>query len=257
MRKDDFPTFCQMLDDCYSLLTKGQNAPSSSAKAMFFRSLADYPIEAVRAGFDAHVKDPQRGRFAPMPADIIAQIDGLVADDGRPGAEEAWAMASRAHDESETVVWTDEMAEAWQVSSSVMAMGDEIGARMAFKESYGRLVESARAQRRPVKWSASLGHDSSKRHDALKVAESRGLIGHDEVLRLAPPSSSGDTAALLLESAQKGDDPELIKTRVAALKKLLERKEPDGSQVELENQQMAAKKADIAARVAAYQEQPQ
>lgn len=254
MHKDDFPTFCQMLDDCYSLLTKGQNSPSSSAKAMFFRSLAGYPLEAVRAGFDAHVKDPQRGRFAPMPADIIAQIDGMVADDGRPGAEEAWSMASRAQDESETVVWTDEMAQAWQACSSVMFMGDEIGARMAFKEAYNRLVDAARAQRRPVNWSASLGHDSSKRHDALKVAESRGLIGHDDVLRLAPPASSENAVALLIENAKQVDDPEVIKSRVLTIKKLLERKGPDGSHVELDNQRIAERKAEIAARVAAYQE---
>lgn len=253
MVKDDFPNFCQMLDDCYSLLTKGSNTPSSSAKAMFFRSLAGFSLEAVRAGFDAHMKDPQRGRFAPMPADIIAQIEGLVADDGRPGAEEAWAMASKAQDESETLVWTEEMAHAWQVCSSVMGMGDEIGARMAFKESYNRLVGAARDQRVPVKWSASLGHDVSKRTDALVIAESRGLIAQDDVLRLAPSAPSGNSMALLLENARQVDDPEVIKARCEALKRLPERPEPDGSHAELEQKRVAERKAAIAAQVAAYQ----
>lgn len=221
MRKDDLPEFAQMLDDCYSLLGKG-SLPSATAKALFFRALGVHSIEAVRAGFDAHVKDPQRGRFAPTPADVIAQIEGLVADDGRPGAEEAWAMCSNADDESETVVWSDEMSQAYALAMPLMQEGDNVGARMAFKEAYSRLVDSARRERKPVAWSVSLGHDQSKRHAVLLNAETRGLLPHGEALKLAPPSGDlNTTATLLLENSMKTADPQTIKDRVAELKAML------------------------------------
>lgn len=221
MRKDDLPEFAQMLDDCYSLLGKG-NLPSATAKALFFRALGVHGLEAVRAGFDAHVKDPQRGRFAPTPADVIAQIEGLVADDGRPGAEEAWAMCFNAADESETVVWSGEISQAYALAMPLMQEGDNVGARMAFKEAYSRLVDSARRERNPVAWSVSLGHDQSKRHAVLLNAETRGLLPHGEALKLAPPSGDlNTTATLLLENSMKTADPQTIKERVAALKAML------------------------------------
>ena len=221
MRKDDLPEFAQMLDDCYSLLGKGAQ-PSATAKALFFRALGAHSIEAVRAGFDAHVKDPQRGRFAPTPADVIAQIEGLVADDGRPGAEEAWAMCCNAADESETVVWSGEMSQAYALAMPLMQECDNVGARMAFKEAYSRLVDSARRERKPVAWPVSLGHDQSKRHAVLLNAETRGLLPHGEALKLAPPSGDlNTTATLLLENSMKTSDPQTIKERVAALKAML------------------------------------
>lgn len=225
MRKDDFQDFCQMLDDSHALLGRGQ-MPSPTAKAMFFRALSAHSIEAVRSGFDGHVKDPHRGRFAPTPADIVAQIEGLIADDGRPGAEEAWAMCSNADDESETVVWSEEMSRAYSVAGPLMQAGDHIGGRMAFKESYSRLVDSARRERKPVAWSVSLGHDTNKRHAALVTAETRGLLPNGEALRLAPPAADmHTTATLLLENANKTADQQSIKDRVAALKALLVRPE--------------------------------
>ena len=252
MRESDFLAFSELLDGCYALLGRDK-APSATAKAMFFRALGAHSLEAVRAGFDAHVKDPKRGRFAPMPADVIEQIEGLVADDGRPGAEEAWAMCCRASDESETLVWSAEMSEAYAVAQPLMQGGDQIGARMAFKEAYGRMVDDARRARRPVSWSVSLGHDASKRHGALVAAEARGLLAAGDALRLAPSVADiHTTATLLLENATKSANPEAIKERVAALKALLVR--PDQpSRTEQEREELKAKKRQAAEAVAAYE----
>lgn len=236
MRDSDFHQFAELLDGCYALLGR-EKALNGPAKALFFRALGVHGIEAVRAGFDAHVKDPQRGRFAPTPADVIAQIEGLVADDGRPGAEEAWAMCSNADDESETVVWSDEMSQAYSVAGPLMQAGDHIGARMAFKEAYSRLVDVARRERKPVAWSVSLGHDVNKRHAALVTAETRGLLPNGEALRLAPPAADmHTTATLLLENANKTADPQSIKERVAALKALLVRPELESFEAERRKQ---------------------
>lgn len=254
MREADFPAFIELLDGCYALLGR-EKALNGPAKALFFRALGAHSLEAVRAGLDAHIKDPKRGRFAPMPADVIEQIEGLVADDGRPGAEEAWAMCSRAADESETVVWTAEMSEAYAVAQPLMQEGDQIGGRMAFKEAYGRMVDDARRARRPVAWSVSLGHDAEKRHGALVAAESRGLLKAGEALRLAPPKADAHTtAALLLENAKASADPSAVRERVAALKALLVKRDaPDQS--EAFRQETERRKREAAERVRAYQEQ--
>lgn len=252
MHKSDYEAFSELLDGCYALLGRDKvlNGP---AKALFFRALSAHSLDAVRAGLDAHIKDPKRGRFAPTPADVIEQIEGLVADDGRPGVEEAWAMCCRAADESETLVWSAEMSEAYAVASSLMQEGDQIGARMAFKEAYGRMVDDARRARRPVSWSVSLGHDVSKRHGALVAAEARGLLAAGEALRLAPPAADmHTTATLLLENATKAASPETVKERIAALKALLVRPEPV-SRTEQEREELNARKRQAAEAVAAYE----
>ena len=48
----------------------------------------------------AHTLDPERGKFVPRPADIVA---GLQQFDGHPSADEAWAMSLAAADERATV----------------------------------------------------------------------------------------------------------------------------------------------------------
>ena len=253
MREDDFPKFAQALDDVAALLSKGVTQ-SPTAKAMFFRALATHSIEAVLAGFDGHTKDSQRGRFMPMPADILAQIEGMAADDGRPGAEEAWALSMRASDETETLVWTDEMAQAWMVCQPVMKMGDKVGARMAFKESYNRQVEDARRARRSVVWTTSLGHDSTKRHAALVNAETMGLLGAGEALRLAPPVASHDAFSLLLETSAKRLDGKTIRERIEALKAILTAPEPDYADAIEQRAKVAARKVAIDEAVKVYQE---
>jgi hypothetical protein len=96
MREADYPAFVALLDSTCNLLSRGQHTPSAMQAAMWFRSLAEFDIADVRAAFDAHIRDPQRGRFVPLPADILAQLHGAAADDTRPGADEAWAIALRA-----------------------------------------------------------------------------------------------------------------------------------------------------------------
>lgn len=189
MREADFPQFASLLEGVTGLYGK----PASEVQiAVFFRALGGYPFREVQAGFDAHLRDPQRGRFAPMPADIIAQINGLAAEDGRPGPEEAWAVAMSASDEAVAVVWTDEIAEAWGTARHVLARGDEVGARMCFREAYGRLVDDARRARRPVKWWGSMGQGESERDersaDAVRLAADRGLLPAPEAPLLPAPA---------------------------------------------------------------------
>lgn len=180
MVEADAPEFFALINDTWAL--KGQ-AVTAGQKAMLFAALAIYPLVEVKAGLMAHIRDPKRGQFLPMPADVIAQIQGMVADDGRPGPEEAWAQAFRANDERMTVVWTSETAEAFAMASPVLAAGDEVGARMAFKETYARLVAEARETRKPMRLTVTLGDDNEQRDRVLLPHVLAGRIGADEMAR--------------------------------------------------------------------------
>jgi hypothetical protein len=147
---------------------------SPAAATMLARDLSRFPSESVLAALE-------RCRFElrtfPTISEIIARLD-----DGRPGAEEAWAMIPQ--DERDSVVWTDEMAEAYGVARTLLP--DAVAARMAFKETYSRLLTEARTSGRPAKWTPSLGHDKQGRAAALMLAVDKGRLALPAAQALVP-----------------------------------------------------------------------
>lgn len=176
MTDQDLPAFSQALNAMLLTLSHGKTEAAPFVAAMWFETLRPYSLPQVTTGMTAHMRNPSTGRTLPIPADIVAQIEGAAADDGRLGANEAWAIALDARHESATVVWTDEMAEAWASARPVMELGDEVGARMAFLSAYERCCKDARAAGRRVRWVASLGHDESQRARALQAAAAAGRV---------------------------------------------------------------------------------
>ena len=249
MHDADFPEFGSLLDTVCSLLSKGAYTPSPTNTALWFRALRKYPFDVVSKAFDDHVSDSQRGRFVPTPADVIAQIEGQTKDDGRPGADEAWSMSIAARDERDTVVWTDEMAQAWSTAGPVMEMGDETGARMAYRQAYDRLVGDARKAGAAPKWQVSLGHDAERRRQPVAAAVAAGRLPQSELLAL-PDTRSRDVP--LLGSNAPGTNAKLRQ----ALRDVADRmraQEADGkSVVEAETERIALVKANTARLVAAY-----
>lgn len=247
MRDQDFDAFAALLDDVRSLLPSGQPALSATAKAMFFRALGAYGLSDMRAALDAHVRDPQRGRFAPTPADVIAQLQGAAEDDGRPGAEEAWATALQGCDEAASIVWTAETAEAWGIARHVLAIGDEVGARMAFREAYERLVGEARAARRSVEWAVSLGFDPQQRAPAIERAVAAGRLPAPALQALPAP----DGADLLVGDASAM--PAHVREKLCALADRL-RAQADAPSVDaLAMEHTRRLQAETAERVARYE----
>lgn len=200
MDRTDLHEFTTLLDSVCALLTRGTYAPNETSTSIFFNALADYPMAAVRAGFTEHAR---RCRFSPTPADIL---DLLRENDGRPGEEEAWTIALGARNEADTVVWTQDIAEAWTAARTVMELGDKVGARMAFKEAYSRIIGMARRSREPVRWVVCEGHDAARRADAVRKAVDRGLPveGADRLLALPPP---GEVPLLLTGQSEAGELP--------------------------------------------------
>lgn len=246
----DFRAFSALLDDLWAI--KGQ-VLTGGARAAFFNALQEYPLHEVEAGLHAHSRDPERGRFLPMPADIIAQIKGIVANDGRPGAEEAWAVSLRSCDEALTVVWTAEMAEAFGMCRAVLDVGDEIGARMAFKETYTRLVTAAREARRPPVWTASLGFDHDGREAALLPHVQAGRLPADVLpaprLKLTAvlslPAPEGATASNLAARA-------VALERIAQIREDLKTRPAAPSLADVDRVRTDALKAEARAKVEAY-----
>ncbi|MCG5072254.1 hypothetical protein [Paraburkholderia tagetis] len=219
MLEADFDPFVELLDAAYSL--HGKTLPAM-AKALFFRALVAHPLPVVRKAIDAHVKDSQRGQYAPKPADLIAQIEGAASNDMRPGPEEAWAIAVQAFDEDATVMLTDEISEAQGIARPIFELGDEVGARMAFREAYGRLVTQARAAGVAVKWWPSLGIDPDGRKEVLERAVAHGLLpANAPALSALPPPADAPLLETMIEAAAptKADARETLDN----LRKLLER----------------------------------
>lgn len=154
---------------------------SRDATGIWWAALARYSIDEVRAAFSAHVQDPQRGRFTPKPADIIA---ALVENDGRPTADEAWSDCPLS--EAQTTVWTEETKAAFFEAAYRLLEEDRIAARMAFKSAYDRHVGQARRAMRPIKWAISLGHDAESRRPVLERALEMRRLTHNDVGGLLP-----------------------------------------------------------------------
>jgi len=158
----------------------------------------------------------------------IADVrDRVLARDGRPGVEEAWALIPK--DEESSVVWCDEMSSAWGVVAGLYADGDRIGARMAFRDTYSRMVAEAREAGRPVRWWASLGADPAGRERALQMAVSAKRLTEAVASKLLPspvdPGPIGDAlfggAAPLLLASGSTADKDVCRQRIADLRAML------------------------------------
>lgn len=155
--------------------TLGQELPDT-ALALMCADLEGYPTDGVMLALSRCRKELRKVTLA----DILDRIPG-----GHPGVEEAWSMVAKAlTDEGVTVVMTDEISEAF--GRALDLNDDPIAARMAFKETYTRLIAEAREARKPVKWWPSLGHDASGREGALQDAARRGRLTQAHVAGLLP-----------------------------------------------------------------------
>lgn len=145
--------------------------------------LSAYPPGHVLAALKRCRSELKVIRFS----DILDRLPG-----GHPGPEEAWAIASRSiggaefeENEQATIVWTDEIREAF--GAARVLNDDKVAARMAFKERYQQLVGEARAKKRMPHWTVSLGYDKAGRDIAVQEALLQGRLTQEHVWRVSPP----------------------------------------------------------------------
>lgn len=153
---------------------------SPAAAAVFAGDLDGFNEQAVLVALTRCRKEV-RGMLTLQ--DVVSRID-----DGRPGVEQAWAMLP--HDENTSTVWTDEMAQAWGIAMPLLNDGDRVGARMAFKEAYTKLIAEARDQKLPAKWTPSFGRDVGGRQAALIEAVRHKRLPLDHAVQLLPTEAA-------------------------------------------------------------------
>ncbi|MDS0801736.1 hypothetical protein [Burkholderia cenocepacia] len=203
MTPNDKRAFKDALDLAHE--TARQALPTPAVLGVFWAQLEAYPLDAVLRALSRHVATSE---FAPTPASILKHLPKM--SDGRPEADEAWAIAIRSADERETVVWTQEIAEAWAIASPVFD-GDEIGARMAFKAAYVRIVDRNRGANLPPQWVVSQGFDAQRRIEVVEQAVRAGRLQLTHAQAVVP----------LLASAADPEPNVDVETNLARLKAIV------------------------------------
>ncbi|QEO79863.1 hypothetical protein [Pseudomonas brassicacearum] len=193
---------------CATAESMGQEMNPGTA-AMMAEDLCVYPVPVVKAALKA-CRFEVKGKLAM--ADILQRVQ--IAD-GRPGKDEAWAIAMTTNDEFETVVLTDEIQLALAAAKPVLDAGDKVGARMAFISAYERFVGQAREDAKTVNWHVSVGFDANRRIQAVTKAMELKRIPQERAqkyladLSVVPVTEDGRAIAGLLTGAVTRPAPAL------------------------------------------------
>jgi hypothetical protein len=182
---------------CATAETLGQTISAAAAELMA-EDLAVFAPADIRKALQSCRRE-LTGKLT-----LAAVLQRIQAEDGRPGKDEAWAIAMTTNDEFETVVLTDEIQIALGAAKPVLDAGDKVGARMAFISAYERLVTQAREDVKPVSWHVSVGFDANRRVEAVTKAVQMQRIPQEHGqkyladLRVVPVTEDGRALAGLI-----------------------------------------------------------
>lgn len=134
------------------------------------QDLDEYPFHEVMTALN-RVRKEATGKLT-----LKAIIDMLSPGRDWLSANEAWSLALPAADERNTVVWTREARDAFNIALPLLEEGDKIGARMAFIAAYDRSVSIAKAAGGAPNVEVSEGWDKQLRVVAVDQAVNRGIL---------------------------------------------------------------------------------
>lgn len=207
---------------CATAETLGQTISANAAQLMA-EDLASYEAADIRAALQACRRE-LTGKLT-----LAAILQRIQASDGRPGKDEAWAIALMSSDETDTVVMTDEIQLALGAARPVLDLGDKVGARMAFISAYERLVTESRDEGKPVNWHVSIGFDANRRLEAItkavqlkRIPQERGQLYLADLTH-QPITTDGQAIAGLLCGPESSVKPSAeIKGRIGVIKSALQ-----------------------------------
>lgn len=185
MRDSDKAKFLKMMQATLAVYDK---TATTETVGLWWNLLGCYEFADVEQAFGQYLKSAE-GRFSPKPASIILIIDAMRPD-GRPGADEAWAMIPM--NEYDSAVMTQEMAEALHIAQPLLNAGDKIAARMSFREAYNRIMDANKRNGIKPSWFPSLGQDKEGRASVLAEAVRLGRIGAEQAAGILPPAQSAE-----------------------------------------------------------------
>lgn len=181
MIDSDKAEFGQLLLATYAMYSK---ECTKALLTIWWNALSPYPVDQVRDAFNRHMVG-KRGTFCPVPADILSY---LTLDSGHLSPDEAWALALTSTDESETIIWTDEIAQAMGAARPCIDAGDKYGARLAFLSAYERNLKTAPLKPR---WWPTLGDNKLRREDVLLRGIEDGRLSLEYYGKMISPKSIG------------------------------------------------------------------
>ena len=165
------------------------------------RELGNYKVSAVITAM-TRCRRELTGRLT-----LAAVLERIESADGRPTANEAWGIALSGFDESMTIITNQEINAAMSVARPIMDVGDEVGARMAFRDSYERTVTENRNQGVNPEWYPSMGSDKRMRAAVVAGAVERGLLPMSYFAELpAPVQGDGRGVVAFLENKEEPRD---------------------------------------------------
>lgn len=246
MNANDKPQFLAVLSRTFRTLR--QPVPEPEILDVWWTKLEAFPLEAVAQAFSKHL---DVSKFAPMPAEILAFLVPTSENDGRPAADEAWVTALAGANEFESVRWTTETAQAMNDDVKRLLERDEIGARMAFKETYKRLCAEARAAKRPVEWLHSWGFDRDRREQLARVSVEKGFLSLPAASAHAPLLAAPQAECNPAKAAEcKARIAQILGTMPSQAEKLARAKAAANAS---DRSFLESLKADTARRVAEYE----
>lgn len=141
-----------------------------AALALLVSDLVHLPKPVLQVAL-ARIRGEHKGAI--LTGTVLQYADHAL---GRLLPAEAYALAMSSQDERATVVWNNEIAEAWGLAAPLLAAGDKFGARQAFNEAYARITGEARALRQRPLLQVSLGYDTEGRTRAVQEAIAAGRL---------------------------------------------------------------------------------
>lgn len=209
MKDTDKRKFLESITGCAAIYRVELKNPQI---AIYWELLKEFETDQVLYAIQQHLKT---AKFFPVPAELIDLIPSASASK-HIGADEAWSLCISSFDERATVVITQQIAEARAIALPIWNSGDEIGARVAFRDAYNRLLKTAQSPQ----WHVSIGFDTNGRVDAISDAVAKGRLSSAVAEKYKIQSKPADVSfAGLLESAKKRD-PSVAETAKKNLQKL-------------------------------------
>ena len=199
MKNKDRNRFAEML---LGLADYYQRSLTPAVVEIYWQGLIEYDYDDVAKVCTSHIRGNYGGTFMPKVSDIIASLD---ADDVNawPSPDEAWGIAVRTCDEADTCVVCDEIMTAREACEPVMKLGDEVGARMTFRDVFDRQRRAAIADGRKPRWWMTPGTDRTLRAQRLAEAVALKRLPPSVLVGLEAPSAEHSVVAMRRIAADK------------------------------------------------------
>ncbi len=188
MIDSEFSKFINFLNGCALVYDKELKKEQVQ---IYWNILKDHTCQDVEKAFNRHIKT---SKFFPAPSEIIENIPKSKFT-GHIGSDEAWSIAIKSMDETNTVICNEQILKAREIAMDVYNSGDKTGARMAFRDAYNRIIVEADQP----KWFVSLGHNKEMREGEVLKAYENGIISHSKAQGWLPWLSVPEKKEISLE----------------------------------------------------------